>query len=316
MNLSIIITVYNKAKYIKKCLNSCLHQQDVKPDDYELIVVNDGSTDNSLEYVKEYANQYDNIRVIDQANAGLSMARNSGVDAARGDYVWFVDADDCVSDNAVKQIDDASESNPDIIPICARTEGEDVVRNNIPIEVKSGKEVLLCGRWTHCSPFYIYRRVFLLKNNLKFFPGIYHEDSELTPRLLFYAQSVVVIDKVLYTVYRDPHSITQVPKPKRAYDCVLVSKHLSLFSKQFIKEDDVRKVFDYNISVLINNALNIIIRSDVAEIEKFNLYLFENKEVFGSLFKSQLKYKIEFVLFQMFPKNYVQVYKLMKSRFG
>lgn len=314
MNLSIIITVYNKAQYIKKCLNSCLHQQYAKPDDYELIVVNDGSTDNSLEYVKKYANQYDNIRVIDQANAGLSMSRNIGVDEARGEYVWFVDADDVIAPNSVALLLEAISKSPDIIPIYAQTDGVDKIRNHIPESVMTGRELLLTNKWTHCGPFYIYKRQFLISNNLKYYPGIYHEDSELTPRLLYMAKKVVVVPQILYTVFRDPESITQKPRIKRAYDNVFVCSRLFDFRESQIKNDSkLLKVFDYQISELLNNSLSIINQFDNSEHKKYNDYLFENKKIFSALRNSLLKYRIEWALFGLFPKRYVRIYRMLKK---
>src|SRR5699024_7703741 len=94
--LSIIVPVYNTEKYIETCLESLLNQ-DIDKSMYEIICVNDGSTDGSLAILKEYAKQYDNVVLIDKENEGVSIARNIGLEKARGDYVWFIDADDWVA---------------------------------------------------------------------------------------------------------------------------------------------------------------------------------------------------------------------------
>lgn len=96
--LSIIIPVYNCEKYIIRCLGSVLHQQD--SDKYEIIVVNDGSTDNTAQKLNKIATKYKNIKVIHQNNAGVSAARNVGIAASHGKYVTFVDGDDMVGVNA------------------------------------------------------------------------------------------------------------------------------------------------------------------------------------------------------------------------
>ena len=94
--LSIIVPVYNTEKYLETCLESLLNQ-DIDKSMYEIICVNDGSTDGSFAILKEYAKQYDNIVLIDKENEGVSIARNIGLEKARGDYVWFIDADDWVA---------------------------------------------------------------------------------------------------------------------------------------------------------------------------------------------------------------------------
>lgn len=94
--LSIIVPVYNTEKYLETCLESLLNQ-DIEKSMYEVICVNDGSTDGSLAILQEYAKQYDNIILIDKENEGVSIARNVGMEKAQGDYVWFIDADDWVA---------------------------------------------------------------------------------------------------------------------------------------------------------------------------------------------------------------------------
>ena len=84
--LSIIIPVYNVERYVEKCIRSC-EMQDVT--DFELVVVNDGSTDNSLSIVEQVSKEYENIAIITQKNQGLSAARNAGLQVARGEYVWL-----------------------------------------------------------------------------------------------------------------------------------------------------------------------------------------------------------------------------------
>lgn len=94
--LSIIVSVYNAEKYLETCLESLLNQ-DIDKSMYEIICVNDGSTDGSFAILKEYEKQYDNVVLIDKENEGVSIARNIGLEKARGDYVWFIDADDWVA---------------------------------------------------------------------------------------------------------------------------------------------------------------------------------------------------------------------------
>lgn len=312
--LSIIVTVYNKELYLRRCLDSCVGQEDVNPDLYEILVINDGSTDDSLNIIKEYVGKYPNISVLDQQNQGLSMARNNGVDAAGGDYVWFVDSDDWIAPDSVKLLEEAMSKNPDVIPIYAETNGIDNTRNQIPVTATDGRAVLLSMKWNHCGPFFIYNRNFLISNSLRYYPGIYHEDSELTPRLLFMASKVVVVPHILYTVFRDPESITQKPRIKRAYDNIFVCTRLFDFRESQIKNDrELLKVYDRQISELLNNSLSIINQFGNSEYKHYNDYLFENKKIFSALRNSLLKYRMEWVLFHMFPKRYAQIYHILKK---
>lgn len=112
MKLSVIIPVYNSAEFLNKCIDS-LVLQDYK--DYELILVDDGSTDASYEICCEYAGKYDNIRVLRQENSGPSIARNNGIQAASGDYLSFVDSDDWVMPDYFSVLDAAMSQNTDLI---------------------------------------------------------------------------------------------------------------------------------------------------------------------------------------------------------
>ena len=315
MNLTIILTVYNKQVYLHNAFQALLNQKDTRDGDYEILVVNDGSTDGSATIIGEYARRDSRVRVLTQKNQGLSMARNNGADAANGDYVWFVDADDTYSPKAVSLICKAMESKPDVIPIYAKTDGVDKVRNAIPTSVTTGKDVILCGCWQQCGVFWVFRKDFLRKNNLRFMPGVFHEDAEFTPRMLYAANTVKVIPEVLYTVYRDPNSITQVPRPKRAFDYLTVSESLSRFVMDNHEERTaIGKAIDSYTAQDINNSFYIICKNSKEEQRQLDSFFYEKQEVLIRVLKNamQKKYKIEAFLFLLFPKHYVQVYKTMK----
>ena len=100
MFLSIIIPVFNSEKYLAQCLDSCL-SQDLPADTYEIICVNDGSTDRSMEILSDYAARFDNIVTISKENEGCSVARNIGMELSRAEYIWFVDNDDLIAPNSL-----------------------------------------------------------------------------------------------------------------------------------------------------------------------------------------------------------------------
>ncbi len=101
MKLSIIIPVYDSEKYLKQCLESVLGQ-DLDSSEYEVIVINDGSTDMSRNIILDFQNKNSNMVFIDQENQGVSAARNAGIDLAKGEYITFVDSDDLLFPNALK----------------------------------------------------------------------------------------------------------------------------------------------------------------------------------------------------------------------
>ena len=103
--LSFIVPVYNAEKYLRCCLDSLL-EQDVSKEEYEILCINDGSQDGSLQILQEYAEKYSNIVVIDKPNEGVSATRNLGIEKAQGEYIWFIDADDWIARNCLGYIFD------------------------------------------------------------------------------------------------------------------------------------------------------------------------------------------------------------------
>lgn len=213
MKLSIIVPVYNVEDYISQCLESCLHQ-DVLSSDFEIIVVNDGSPDGSINIIREYERAYNNIIVINKENGGLSSARNAGLQVAKGDYVWFVDSDDWIKENCLGDIIQKVSSNPDIVVLNAYlkkgNEEKIVIRNLSPERCYSGEEVYSKGYIFPFSgaPFYIFNRRFLDNNNLRFELGIYFEDLVFAPEMLSISETCVVEHTPLYFYRIRANSIT------------------------------------------------------------------------------------------------------------
>ena len=104
MKISLIIPVYTVEQYIGRCLQSCLCQPHVAADGYVLVIVNDGTKDSSMHVVEGMTRDYTTVTIINQHNQGLSMARNAGLKAAKGEYVWFIDSDDWIEVNCLHGI--------------------------------------------------------------------------------------------------------------------------------------------------------------------------------------------------------------------
>lgn len=315
MKLSIVIPVYNTEQYLDKCLASCINQG-VKMADYEIVVVDDGTKDNAMEIARRYQDKYSNIRIFSQENAGLSAARNMGLSHCSGDYVWFVDSDDYIDQDALSLIFNKIGENPDMICIQAQRSDAEVPRNRFSDTVKNGCDVLLHSfdDWDRCVPYFIFNRQFLDNHQLMFYVGIFHEDDEFTPRALVFAEKVNVIDRQLYFYWvKTENTITKSVNPKKSYDNIVVAESLSGFKDKNAMPDDVKQVFDNHISLIINNSLNNINQSDKQTKKEFNKFLRTKKYLFSSLQRSnKMKYKMEFVLFSIFC-NYVGVYNFIQK---
>lgn len=108
--LSVIVPIYNVEKFLPECIESAVNQPFESENDFEVILVNDGSPDNCLSICREYEKKHGNVRVVNQANAGVSAARNAGLDLATGEYVCFLDGDDCFLPGALPPLVSAAEA--------------------------------------------------------------------------------------------------------------------------------------------------------------------------------------------------------------
>ena len=202
--MSIVVAMYNIERYINNCLDSCVKQNNTYTDDYEIIIINDGSTDHCEEIANEYCVLYDNVTVISQQNGGLSAARNTGIDKANGEYIWFVDGDDAIAPSAVSFLVSAIRENGSDAFICNFSTFEDDIiletSNLTSYPLMSGKAIH--DKYQCLLPMMawltVYRTSLLRKNNLYFLPGIYHEDKEFSVRAHHLMDSISFIKEPLY----------------------------------------------------------------------------------------------------------------------
>ncbi len=183
--ISLILPAYNVAEYIEACVESC-ENQDLGHDQYELVIVNDGSTDETPEKLRSLSIKYHNIKVVNQENQGLSMARNNGFAASSGKYIWFVDADDTLTVNCLSSLLAVMENHR----LDALTVGPSIpFRNVFPSdfdetrdvsEVTTGVGMLIkstrfvVGAWC-----YVFKRSFWQEHHFRFYPKITYEDTQL-----------------------------------------------------------------------------------------------------------------------------------------
>lgn len=248
VQLSIIIPVYNVDQWLSRCLDSLLNQ-DLSVEEYELIVVNDGSQDNSLNIAEEYASTHKNIKIVSRENGGLSAARNTGLELACGQYVWFIDSDDWIQPNVLGHLSSLCiEKNLDILCFGLYLRYEDNTTEKYNIGDKSGG-VILSGQdfvtsvnmppaaW--CA---IYRRKYLIENDLKFYEGIFHEDQEFTPRAYLLSKRIMYYPHDIYNYFQRSGSIMKSTNYRRKADSLIaIADSLNTFKNKNAFKDKALK---------------------------------------------------------------------------
>lgn len=232
VKISIIVPVYNVREYLRECLDS-LVKQDF--DSYEVILVNDGSTDGSDLMCKEYADKYHYIRYFSQENKGQSAARNFGMCYATGEYILFVDSDDYVANDTCEVLyDNAKKYDADIIIGDILNEKSEIQKNPffryIPSENKRittreyCEEAFSYGIYDIVPWIRLVRKSYLTENNIEFLEGCYYEDQEYSMRLFTTRNGTVVKIRFPFYYYRmdRPGSTTNYTSAKKGNDFIHV----------------------------------------------------------------------------------------------
>lgn len=239
MKLSIIVPVYNGEKYIREGINALLNQ-DLAVADYELIVVNDGSTDGTLEILEEIKRKNAHVQLFSQENKGLSVTRNVGLEMAKGEYILFVDADDLIANHSLKTILDYTiQYDLDFLGFGYRH----ITTRNPDVNFDPDLKIIYQGAgnglieqlhyWNGCC-WYIYKKS--KAENLRFIPNIFVEDAPFTPRLILSMDKCVVIQNEVYLYYRNnTGSITK----KKSF-----ANHKKMFEDMFFGAESFDKLFD------------------------------------------------------------------------
>lgn len=202
--VSIIVPIYNVEKYLRDCIESIINQTYTE---IEIILVNDGSTDSSLEICKEYAEKNEKIKIVDKKNGGLSDARNAGLEHATGKYIMFVDSDDYLALNSCEVLYNAIKdtefefvsanfafTNNDGIP-WKRPMFSDKFQN-IPLDIEDYKKSFYLVNSTVWNK--IFKKEFIDNNNLKFEVGLLAEDAVFTTLAFLKAKKTYYIKDIVY----------------------------------------------------------------------------------------------------------------------
>lgn len=220
--ISVIVPVYNVEHYLSKCLDSLVTQSF---DDFEIIIVDDGSTDSSGMIAEKYAQQYRNVQVITQENQGLGGARNTGIEHAAGDFFLFVDSDDYLLKDTLSSIyKKIIEENADMLIF--GFSNVDIKGNVLAEEsyvsfkgncLRECPEILLGApaAWNKL----IHRDLFL-KTDIRFPPRVWYEDLRTTTKLYIYAKKIVYINQPFYQYLKRPGSIMNTDKADRISEII------------------------------------------------------------------------------------------------
>ena len=272
--ISVIVPIYNVEKYLEKCLDSLVNQT-LK--DIEIILVNDGSTDNSGQIAKEYVSKYkEKIVYLEKQNGGLSDARNYGLEYAKGDYISFVDSDDYISKNLYSQLAKYMEEDYDMVKFGILTVD---LKNNKMIENKSkqfenktGEEAFdilyKTDKMTEVAWGYLYKASFWKENNFKFTKDMYHEDFGLIPLVILKAKKVASTNILGYYYVQSDKSITRNSDEKKK---LKMSYDLLKFYDNMIKEIenyDISKKAKENIKIYYTNCILLEIKNISRKVEK------------------------------------------------
>lgn len=290
--ISVIVPVYNVDKYLNRCIDSILNQTFKQ---IEVILVDDGSTDNSPIICDEYSNKYENIKVIHKKNNRVAAARNDGIKIATGKYIALVDSDDWIEPNMLEEMYNKAEEFHTDITMCdfrkVGAESEYTVsqpiregyydRNMIELELfpclimfENIEFPPTISNWT-C----LFRRKFLIENNLFYDEDIHYcEDSIFGSKAMYNANGFYYMkNRYFYNYFYNPNSTTSTCNMKKWDSYLIINDRL----KEYFKDSK----FDFSRQIKINMlyfTLNFL-----GEIEKSNLEHKEKRKLCKELFSSE-----------------------------
>ena len=243
MRLSLIIPVYKVEAFIYQCLNS-IFSQILGDENIEVIIINDGTPDNSIEIVRGFSS-FPQMKIVEQENQGLSVARNTGLCYAKGEYVWFIDSDDWLLPNAISDVLTHIAAHPEI-PVFSTILEKHVEKDN-KIEQEffpakkdlTGKEYLQLRYQQGASQRFIFKKAFLEKHNLSFYPGILHEDGLFGYQMLYWADKIKILERSVYAYrIRQEGSIMSSISMRTPKDMLFVHQQLIKFCQTMVADED------------------------------------------------------------------------------
>ena len=332
MKLSVIIPAYNAENYIEKCILSVINN-DLDHIAYEIIVIDDESPDDSVKVVKKMQKHYPHIKLLRQRNLGLGGARNTGIENSFGKFIMFLDADDYLKENKLKNIIDSAINNKlDILEFGAigiTEKGVEIYKSSKATStIVSGFEYLNKTTYMNSACNKLYSVSFLKKHKLRFKERIFIEDFEFNTRAFYYSKRVKAVDDILAYFVQTSNSITRNSDNKKNSKMAIDIEGVIDLTLKFQKEESNfssrdTKVFKERIAFLTVTLLFNLIKLTIDEkqyklimknlkIKKLYPIRTSIKNRNKNLFRWVLNN--EFLFFQLFRFNKIIQNKLRKIK--
>lgn len=276
--LSIIVPVYNVEKYLPKCLESLI-KQTLK--DIEIICINDGSMDNSLAILKEFASKDSRIKIIDNQHQGVAKTRNTGIEQSTGEYIGFVDSDDYIDiDFFEKLYNSATKSNSDIaiasilkhknffnIYNAKYTKEETAITIQDKIKLCEDKKHFFFYAWNK-----IYHSGFIKENNIKFSEGQIYEDVMFAIKALYYSNKIISVYGTKYHYIEHENSLTKYKDKtgEKEHDLIKAYSELQEFCNS--KNIEIPERLNYYTKENFGFILNLYKGKYQSKIQLFNIF--------------------------------------------
>lgn len=259
--LSIIVAIYNVEAYLERCLSSIV-KQDLQPEEYEILLINDGSIDGSLAIAQKYERQYSNVKVFSKENGGLSSVRNFGIENSKGRYIMHVDGDDFLEENVVGKVVKVAEENElDLLFYGSKSTNGCVHRiGPFPLyKVLTGEHILLNGMEVGSVWKNLYSRQLLKQTGIVFYGNISHQDVEYNYRLYALVRRLMFSDILVYNYNIENESITRTKDvrkiEKKAMDDLTVVANVMAFSKNVDVSRELKAYYERKMNSLLVSKL-------------------------------------------------------------
>lgn len=297
---SIIVPVYNVEKYIKKCIDNIERQTFT---DYEVIVVNDGTKDNSIELIKDR-----NVKIINQKNKGLSAARNIGVKHAKGEYLIFLDSDDYWEEGLLEEIENSLDNDPDLVRFQIQEVDEEgnIIKkySEIPFTNLNGEkafEAITKYHFVENAWCYAIKKKYYLKEKYAFKEGTIHEDFGLIPLVIIKAKIVNSIPYTGYNYLQRSESIMSTNNYEKVKKKVQdFYTHYQYLLSEINKTNLNKKIFK---SFVSNSMLLKICELDKNDYKSY-LKKLRNDKIFDNLQTDTIPRKIKKIVVKISPRFY------------
>ena len=306
---SIIIPIYNTEKYLEKCITSVLNQSYT---DFEIILINDGSIDNSLKIINSFKKKDKRIKVINQENKGLSCSRNNGIEIAAGEYILFLDSDDYFNSDLLLKLNKSSNNNPDLIRFQVTK-----IEKNFKTKYKektffnlSGEEAfnyLLNFYYTEPAWLYAYKTKFWKNNKFKFEEKKFHEDFGLIPKIILKSKIVNSIDYIGYNYRIRENSIMLTKNVEKNYKkCLDAIYHFDKL-KVFIEKNNFNKKTKKNVMNFIASTMLWYGKSLDRKNQNKYIKLLKKRNIKKYLINNSSKSIIKFLICNISYKLYYMI---------